>query len=101
MADEKITLDPLFKGLTRPTMKWGVTYEYLFFNVFGIYILAMLADTMSSLLLALPIHVIGMLVCMNDPTAFNDLWQQARMRQRMKNIALWKASFYDSITYEE
>ena len=70
MAAGRLQSDPLFQGLTRPTMIMGVSYMYFVINA----ILCMItfintSDFKVLLMLAPTIHLIGFIICLKEPRA--------------------------------
>lgn len=64
----RLQADPLFQGLTRPTMIAGVSYLFFVFN--GIVNLITFIQTSSffALLVVFPVtHLIAFLICMKEP----------------------------------
>ena len=58
--------DPLFVGATRPSMRWGVTYSALLFNMVFTMEVFLLTKNLLTGLLCLPIHGVCMLLCARD-----------------------------------
>jgi type IV secretion system protein VirB3 len=66
----RLQSDPLFQGLTRPTMIMGVSYMYFVLNAAINLILFINLQDFKILLLAAPtIHLIGYLICVKEPRA--------------------------------
>ncbi len=63
--------DPLFVGLTRPPMRFGVTYAALLGNVLVVMEAFVLTKQLLVLTLALPIHAVCVLVCARDARFFD------------------------------
>lgn len=66
----RLQSDPLFQGLTRPTMIAGVSYMYFVINA----VISMIAfiNTQNFKLIvpmALGIHLLGYLICLKEPRA--------------------------------
>jgi type IV secretion system protein VirB3 len=97
---ESITIDFLFKGLTRPPMKWGVTFEFLFFNGFITDLCFLASRSLGMLLICIPIHIIGVMVCIKEPRAFEPFYKWLLTAGRVKNRLFWKSSTYDPFEYE-
>ena len=75
MNDEPgIKVDDLAVGLTRPSMKWGVTYTAMVVN--GMVSLEALIWTqkLQWFLIIVPIHAVFALICRHDPRAFELLF---------------------------
>lgn len=70
--------DPLFQGLTRPTMIMGVSYMYFVIN--GAVSLITFINTQSFMILFLVapvVHLIGFLICLKEPRAIELLVMKA------------------------
>ena len=88
--------DPLFVGVTRPPMRWGVTYSALLFNMVATLEVFLVTKNLLVLLLSLPIHGICMLLCARDARYFDLvlLWSRTRFPAVFANLRLWRASSY-------
>jgi len=51
-----LTADVLFVGVTRPPMRWGVTFSALLFNLVFTMEVFLLTKNLLTLLIAIPIH---------------------------------------------
>src|SRR5580698_1282556 len=91
-----LTADPLFVGATRPSMRWGVTYSALLFNMVFVLEAFLLTKNLLILLLFAPIHGVCMLLCARDARFFDLvlLWGRTRMPALLANLRFWKASSY-------
>jgi type IV secretion system protein VirB3 len=73
-----LTADPLFVAITRPTMKFGVTYSALLFN--GVLTMEVVTFTQNILwmLMFVPLHGVFALLCLYEPRFFDLLlaWAQ-------------------------
>jgi len=98
-AIEGLCDDPLFVGATRPSMRWGVTYSALLFNMVFSLEAFLLTKNLLTLLLCLPIHGVCMLLCARDPRFFDLvlLWARTRLPAWFANYRLWKASSYSPL----
>ncbi|HQQ74166.1 MAG TPA: VirB3 family type IV secretion system protein [Pseudomonadales bacterium] len=73
MASVEEVKRPLFLGLTRPPMVAGVTFNFFVFNaLFGI-VCFLGSGKLPWILVALPTHFIGYLVCLKDANTF-EVW---------------------------
>ena len=91
--------DPLFVGVTRPPMRWGVTYSALLVN--GIASLQAFLVTKNLLWLgvSVPIHLVCYLVCLHEPRFFDLLllWGRTRGPGWLSNARFWKANSYSPL----
>lgn len=94
-----LTVDPLFVGATRPSMRWGVTYSALLFNMVFSLEVFLLTKNLVSLLLCAPIHGVCMLLCARDPRFFDLvlLWGRTRLPAVFANLRVWGASSYSPL----
>ena len=97
-----ITTDPLFVGATRPSMRWGVTYSALLFNMVFTMEAFLLTKNLLTLLLCLPIHGVCVLLCARDARFFDLilLWGRTRLPALLANLRLWRASSYSPLALE-
>lgn len=94
--------DPLAVAMTRPPMRWGVTYTAMVGNI----VLTMQAFLISRNLLwlfaALPVHGICMLLCAREPRWFDlaALWVRRRVPALMGTWIYWRASSYSPLVLD-
>lgn len=62
--------DELFVGITRPAMRWGVTYGALIANLIVTMETFLLTKNLLALLLGLPLHALCALMCLRDARCF-------------------------------
>jgi type IV secretion system protein VirB3 len=94
-----LVADPLFVGATRPSMRWGVTYTALMFNMMFTMEFFLLTKNVLTLLLAVPIHGVCMLLCAREARFFDLLGLCARTRlpAMVGNLRHWKANTYSPL----
>ena len=96
MADQEagLTADPLFVAVTRPPMRWGVTFSALLVNLVFTMETFLLTKNLLTLLIALPIHGVCALLCLRDPRFFDlvMLWGRTRLPAYVTTLRFWKAS---------
>jgi type IV secretion system protein VirB3 len=94
-----LTADALFVGITRPPMRWGVTYSALLLNAVFTMEVFLLTKNLLTLLIALPIHGICALLCARDARFFDLLlvWGRTRMPAYFGNYRLWRASSHSAL----
>ena len=86
--------DPLFVALTRPQMFAGVTYSYFVLNGILATELFLIFHSIWVLVVAVIVHLVGMVLCVREPRFF-DLWlTKARACPRVKNYAIWRCNSY-------
>ncbi|MDR3290024.1 MAG: VirB3 family type IV secretion system protein [Rickettsiales bacterium] len=68
MAGGRISSDPLFLGLTRPSMILGVTYVFAGMELLSSMALFVMTSNFIYLLVMLPtLHGIAYIICMKEP----------------------------------
>ena len=89
-----LTADPLFVAVTRPPMRWGVTFSALLFNLVFTMEVFLLTRNLLTLLLAIPIHGICALLCLRDARIFDLilLWGRTRLPTYAGTYRYWRAS---------
>lgn len=89
-----LTADPLFVAVTRPPMRWGVTFSALLVNLVFTMEAFLLTKNLLTLLIALPIHGVCALLCLRDPRFFDLalLWGRTRLPAYATTLRFWKAS---------
>ena len=71
LGNSGVTADPLFVAVTRPPMRFGVTYVAILINAALAMEVFLLTRNLLVLLLAFPIHGVCMLLCARDPRYFD------------------------------
>ena len=66
-----VTADPLFLGVTRPAMAFGVTYSALLANAVVTVELFLLTRNLLWLLACIPVHGLFWLLCLSEPRFFD------------------------------
>jgi type IV secretion system protein VirB3 len=93
--NNEITIHPLFVGLTRPPMRFGVTLNYLVFN--GAMSLTVFVATLSfvmATLIALVLQAFGVICCLYDARIF-DLLIGKLQCMNSKNHNYWQCNSYE------
>ena len=86
--------DPLFVALTRPQMFAGVTYSYFIANAVIATELFLIFKSIWALAVALIVHLVGVIMCLREPRAF-DLWLTRVSRTpRVRNYGIWRCNSY-------
>ena len=101
-ANPGLTADPLFVGVTRPPMRWGVTYSALLVNGVVTMEIFLLTKNLLTLLLAAPIHGVCALLCARDARFFDLalLWGRTRIPALLANARFWRSSSYSPLTLD-
>jgi type IV secretion system protein VirB3 len=94
--------DPLFVAVTRPPMRWGVTFSALLFNLVFTMEVFLLTKNLLTLLIAVPIHGLCALLCLRDARFFDLLliWGRTRLPAYARNFRVWKASSYSPLVID-
>ena len=94
--------DLLFVGVTRPPMRWGVTYSALLFNMVFTMEVFLLGKNLLTLLICVPIHGVCMLLCARDARFFDlvTLWARTRLPALFANQCFWRACSYSPLVID-
>lgn len=97
-----LTAEVLFVGVTRPPMRWGVTYAALLFNLVFTLEAFLLTRNLLTLLLCLPVHGLCALLCSRDARCFDLilLWGRTRLPALMSNLRWWRAASYSPLALD-
>jgi type IV secretion system protein VirB3 len=97
-----LVADVLFVAVTRPPMRWGVTYSALLFNAVFTMEVFLLTKNLLTLLIAAPIHGVCALLCARDARFFDLilLWGKTRMPAYFANFRVWKASSHGPLVLD-
>ncbi len=92
---EDLNISMLFKGLTRMPTLWGVDYNYVLLTCMSIMLIFINTKSFLCLLLFIPMHLIGWLLCQIDPHIFKLLSVRATIGST-KNRSLWNCQSYEA-----
>ena len=97
-----VTADPLFLGVTRPAMAFGVTYSALLANAVVTVELFLLTRNLLWLLACIPVHGLFWLLCLSEPRFFDLalLWGKTRGPGLFGNRSLWRAQGYSPLALD-
>ena len=89
-----VVVDALYVAVTRPPMRWGVTFSALLFNLIFTMEVFLFTRNLLTLLIAVPIHGVCALLCVRDARFFDLilLWGRTRIPAYLGNARLWRAS---------
>jgi type IV secretion system protein VirB3 len=62
-----IKQDSLFLGLTRQPMLFGVTYNYVFLNMFGTLIYFIASSDFKIVIFSVGFHAMSYMICLREP----------------------------------
>ena len=86
--------DTLFVGLTRPQMFAGVTYSYFVANVVLSTELFLIFHSAWVLAAALITHLVGVIMCLEEPRFFNLWFARVSTCPRVRNYRVWGCNSY-------
>lgn len=97
-----LVTDPVFVAVTRPAMRWGVTYSALL--ACGIVAVESFLVTRNLLwlLVYVPMHGLCYLLCLREPRIFDllVLWGRTRGPGLLANAQFWRANSYSPLTID-
>lgn len=101
-SNSGVTADPLFVGVTRPPMRFGVTYAALLLNAAFTMEVFLLTKNLLVLLMVMPIHGLCMLLCARDARYFDLLmmWAKTRLLGHFCSIRYWKGASYSPLALD-
>jgi len=87
--------DPLFLGLTRPAMIFGVTFPFAVLNGFMCLTYFILSSDFKGFL-ALPfVHGIAYMICAKEPLALDLIMTKGSKCTKCRNKSFYGANSYD------
>lgn len=101
--NQGIVADPLFVGMTRPSMVWGVTYAAMMFNILVTTESFIVTKNLAWLLGVVPVHGVLYLVCLYEPRFFDllQLWGRTRLPAVLGgNQRFWRANSYSPLALD-
>lgn len=101
--NQGLAADPLFVGMTRPSMVWGVTYSAMLLNVVVTMEAFVVTKNLVWLLAFLPIHGIFYLVCLYEPRFFDliQVWGRTRLMAFVRGtLRFWKCNSYSPLVLD-
>lgn len=94
METERIEQDPLVVGVTRPLMMFGVTYSYFVIEGMAATVLFLMGNNLLYLLIVLPLHLLGVVLCKWDPRFFDIAFRVAQRARPVHNRLLYRCNVY-------
>ncbi len=91
----KVFTDPLFVGLTRPPMLFGVSYHFFMINAFFGMIGYILLEDFRVLAMMFPVHGIGYYLCSKEPLFIELFMIKSSKCNRSSNKMQHGANSYD------
>jgi type IV secretion system protein VirB3 len=93
--DNKVSADPLFVGLTRPPLMFGVSYTFFVVNALVAMMAYISTTNFKYLAMAFPVHFIGVYICSKEPLFIELFKVRAEKCSRCKNRFWHGANSYD------
>ena len=98
--EEELDCDPLFRGITRPAMWAGTTFEAFIVNVVvSSVVISVMKNGLYLFVVGLPIHLVCVAICRYDERAFEVLFVWIQTKGSCLASAFWKASSYSPLSY--
>ena len=94
MKKNGLHISPVFTGLTRPPMMMGITVDYLFISFLCSYGLFMLTGNPTFLIIYIPMHFFGWIVCRIDPNIFRVIIKTIECPS-VRNKKIWGCQSYE------
>lgn len=87
--------DPLFVGLTRPTLIFGVSLQYAMLNmvVCGVYFIQ--TSSLYSIFIGIIVHIIGYVLCFKEPRFMELYMIKFGKFNQCPNSSYYGANSYD------
>jgi type IV secretion system protein VirB3 len=96
MADTgSVSTDPLFVGLTRSTMIFGVSFKMFFMNFFVSLLAYINSPGLKVILLAICLHTFAYILCFKEPLILELYMKRAEKCNKCKNKGYYGANSYD------
>jgi type IV secretion system protein VirB3 len=94
-TNESLDIHPIFGALTRPAMKGGVTLGYHGLNIMVSMTALIALGSPLYLLMYLPIHAFGWLVCRDEPRYFEMVFNRLKNIPNSPNQFIWGVRSYE------
>ena len=93
--DGTVKLDPLFVGLTRPTLFFGVSQSFGMLNGFACVMYFIQTSNMKVVFVGGLIHLIGYIACFKEPLIIELFMMKMQKCNKCKNKMFHGANSYD------
>ena len=87
-------MSPVFTGLTRPPMIFGITLDYLCWCLMTSLGLFILGDSVGYFITYVPLHLVGWMACKMDPHIFR-IFLKSLACTYCPNQKLWGCKAYE------
>jgi type IV secretion system protein VirB3 len=91
----QISADPLFVGLTRPTMIFGVSIQYAMLNLMISVTTFIQQPSLYVILFAASMHLAGYLLCFKEPRFLELYMNYVRKCNQCSNKSYYGANSYN------
>ncbi|RYE05937.1 MAG: type IV secretion system protein VirB3 [Rickettsiaceae bacterium] len=91
----KLASDPLFVGLTRPTLIFGVSIQFAILNMMVSILLFIQSSNIKIIFLASFIHLIGYILCFKEPRFMELYLNKAGRCNNCPNRGFYGANSYN------
>lgn len=97
MSEENgtVSLDPLFVGLTRPTLFFGVSQSFGMLNALACVLYFIQTSDFKVVLVGAILHLIGYIACFKEPLIIELYMMKAQKCNKCKNKMFHGANSYD------
>ncbi len=90
-----VTTDPLFVGLTRPTMFLGVSFPFAILNGLTTLITYINSPGIKVILIAVAVHLFAYIVCFKEPLFLELFLKKGEKTSKCQNKFYHGANSYD------
>lgn len=94
MTPQATERDALVVGMTRPLMLFGVTYSYFVIEGMAATVLFLMGNNLAYLLIVVPLHALGAVLCKWDARFFDILFRAAQRARPVRNRPLYRCNVY-------
>lgn len=93
--NNELKADPLFAGLTRPPMLFGVSYNFAVINVILCMLLYIMTSNFTYFSMMFPIHIVGYYLCSKEPLFIELFLNKSQNFPRCWNFTYHSGNSYD------
>jgi type IV secretion system protein VirB3 len=90
-----VTLDPLFVGLTRPTLFFGVSQMFGMLNGFVCVVGFIQTSDFRAAFIGVILHLVGYIACFKEPLIIELVLMKSQKFSKCKNKMFHRANSYD------
>ncbi len=90
-----LSIDPLFVGLTRPPMLFGVSYTFVLVNAFVCFLYYIQTSDLLVFIMAGALHLIGYIICFKEPLFIELYMVKFQKCNRCRNKLYYGGNSYD------